>query len=202
MKFLSVKLGAILIGLIIFGYVGCSRGPRYWTKADYDPDIYRRDESFCQQQGKRGANKSLDAKEIYRECMYALGYFRTKGKWAGVKVGEVWRHYFSNGDYLAYYDAWSIIPLPKDVFTVWVRWNLRSKRFMREFVREHGNKFENLSYIKQSVEVNCLENKIRSLSMATYDNEGILILSSYSPWKLSLSIPKLESDSLCKKVCK
>ncbi len=203
MKRLPVKLGVILIGLIIFGYAGCSGSRKHWIKADYDPDIYRRDESFCQQQGRRGANKSVNASEIYRQCMYTLGYFLTqeKGKWAGVKFGEVWKYYFSHPEYLAYYDAQSLTRRPEDIFTVWVRWNL-SKRFVREFVREHGNKFENLSYIKQSVEVNCLEKKTRSLSMATYDNEGTLILSSYRPWDWSLMIQKLENYSLCKEVCK
>jgi hypothetical protein len=134
--------------------------------------------------------------------MYTLGYFLSpeKGKWAGVEVGEVWKYFFSNAEYFAYYDAQSITP-PKNVFTVWVRWNL-SKRFVRKFVTEHGNKFENLSYIKQSVEVNCLEKKTRSFSVATYDNEGILILSSYDPWEWSLSIPRSENHSLCKEVCK
>jgi hypothetical protein len=135
--------------------------------------------------------------------MYSLGYFVTeeKEKWAGVKVGEIWKYYFSHAAYLAYYDAQSITPPPGDIFTVWVRWNL-SKRFVREFVREHGKKFEHLSYIKQSVEVNCLEKKTRSLSMATYNNEGILIFSSNRPWEWSLVIPELENYSLYKEVCK
>ena len=204
MKSLFGKVGVILIiGLAIFGYAGCSSSPKYWTKANYDPRIYRMDDSFCQQQGKRGSSKSVNAKEIYKQCMYSLGYFLTpeKGEWAGVKDGEVSKYYFSNVKYLAYYDAHSIILPPKDVFTVWVRWNL-SKRFVRKFVMEHGNKFEKLSYIKQSVEVNCLEKKTRSLSIATYDDEGILILSSYRPWEWSLSIPQLESYSLCEEVCK
>ncbi|HUL29519.1 MAG TPA: surface-adhesin E family protein [Thermodesulfobacteriota bacterium] len=203
MKSLSRKVGVILIGLAISGYGGCSSGPKYWTKADYDPDIYRMDESFCQQQGKRGADKSIKVNEIYKQCMYSLGYFLTpeKEKWAGVKDEEVWKYYFSNDDHWAYYDARTITLPSKDVITLWVRWNL-SKRFVREFEAEHGNEFENLSYIKQSVEVDCLEKKAHSLSMAIYDRKGILILSSDRPWEWSLSFPRLENHSLYKEVCK
>ncbi len=203
MKSLSVRLGVILIGFAIFGYAGCSSSPKHWMRADYNPETYRRDESFCREQGKRRADKSVNAKEIYKECMYTLGYFLTpeKGKWVGIKDGELWKYYFSNAEYLAYYDAQSITRPHEDIFTVWVRWNL-IKRFVREFVRKHGNKFENLSYIKQSVEVNCLEKKTRNLSMATYDDEGRLIISSYRPWEWGLVIPELENYSLFKEVCK
>jgi len=203
MKSLSVKLGVILIGLAIFGYVGCSSSRKHWIKANYDPDQYRKDESLCKQQGRLGADKSVSANEIYNQCMYSLGYFVTeeKEKWATVKVGEGWKYYFSHAAYLAYYDAQSITRPFENIVTVWVRWNL-SKRFVREFVREHGKKFENLSYIKQSVEVNCLEKKTHSLSMATYNNEGILIFSSNRPWEWSLVIPESESYSLYKEVCK
>jgi hypothetical protein len=171
-------------------------------KADYDPYIYQKDEFFCQKQGRLGVDKSISAKEIYEQCMYTLGYFLTKEKkkWAGIKVGEGWKYYFSHGAYLAYYDAKSMTRSSKDIVTVWVRWNL-SKKFVEEFVREHGNKFENLNYIKQSVEVSCLEKKTRRLSMATYNNEGILIFSSIRPWEWSLVIPELENYSLYKEVC-
>ena len=203
MKSLSVKLGVILIGLAIFGYVGCSSSRKHWIKANYDPDQYRKDESLCKQQGRLGADKSVSANEIYNQCMYSLGYFVTeeKEKWATVKVGEGWKYYFSHAAYLAYYDAQSITRPFENIVTVWVRWNL-SKRFVREFVREHGKKFENLSYIKQWVEVNCLEKKTHSLSMATYNNEGILIFSSIRPWEWSLVIPELDNYSLYKEVCK
>ena len=203
MKSLLGKLGVILIGLAIFGYVGCSSSRKHWIKANYDPDQYRKDESLCKQQGRLGADKSVSANEIYNQCMYSLGYFVTeeKEKWATVKVGEGWKYYFSHAAYLAYYDAQSITRPFENIVTVWVRWNL-SKRFVREFVREHGKKFENLSYIKQSVEVNCLEKKTHSLSMATYNNEGILIFSSNRPWEWSLVIPESESYSLYKEVCK
>ena len=172
-------------------------------KADYDPYTYQKDEFFCQKQGRLGADKSISAKEIYEQCMYTLGYFlsKEKGKWAGIEAGESWRYYFSHAAYLAYYDAHSSTRSSKDIVTVWVRWNL-SKNFVKEFVKEHGNKFENLSYIKQSVEVNCLEKKTRSLSMATYNNEGILIFSSIRPWEWNLVIPELENYSLYKEVCK
>lgn len=203
MRSLSSKLGIVLIGLAIFGYVGCSSSPKYWMKANYDPYIYQRDEFFCKEQGRLGASKSVNANEIYKQCMYTLGYFLTKekGKWAGVEVGERWKYYFSHAAHFAYYDAESITRPSEDIFTVWVRWNL-SEKFVEEFVGKHGKKFENLSYIKQSVEVKCLEKKTRSLSMATYNNEGILIFSSIRPWEWSLVIPELENDSLYKEVCK
>lgn len=204
MKSLLGKMGVILIaGITIFGYVGCSSSRKHWMKANYDPDIYREDESFCHQQGRFGASKSVSANEVYKQCMYTLGYFVTKekGKWAGVEVGEVWKYYFSNAGYFAYYNAQSITHPSKDVFIVWVRRNL-SERFVREFVREHGKQFEKLNYSKQSVEVNCFEKKTRSLSMATYNNEGILIFSSNRPWEWSFVIPGLENYSLCREVCK
>ncbi len=203
MKSFLARLGVTLIGVAIFGCAGCSSSPKYWMRANYDPNVFRKDESFCEEQGKRHADKSANADEIFKECMHTLGYFLTqeKEKWAGVKVGELWKYYFSNAEYLAYYDAQAIPRRPEDIFTVWVRWNL-SKKFVREFAREHGNKFENLSFIKQSVEVNCLEKRARSLSVETYDNGGRLIASSYRPWEWSLVIPASESYSLCKEVCK
>ena len=203
MKSFLGKLGVIFIGLTIFGYVGCSSSRKSWTKADYDPYIYQKDESFCQQQGRLGADKSVSANEIYKQCMYSLGYFvsEEKTKWVGVKIGEVWKYYFSQGPYLAYYDAQSIIRPPEDIFTVWVRWNL-SKRFVSEFVREHGNKFEKLSYIKQSVEVNCLEKKDRWLSWIDYDNKGKMINSFSSPSEWDFVTPESVGESLYEAVCK
>jgi hypothetical protein len=203
MKSLMGKLGGILIGLAIFGDMGCSSSPKYWMKADYDPYLYQRDEFFCRQQGRLGADKSISANEIFEQCMYTLGYFLTmeKGKWAGVKVGEGWKYYFSHAEYSAYYDAESITRSSEDIVTVWVRWNL-SEKFVKEFVKEHGKKFENLDYIKQLVEVDCLGKKTHSLSIATYNDEGILIFSSIRPWEWSLVIPELESYSLYKEVCK
>ncbi len=203
MNSLSVKFGVIVIGLTIFGYPGCSSSPKHWMRANYDPDTYRRDESSCRELGKRRADKSVNAAEIYKECMYTLGYFLTpeKEKWVGIKDGEVWRYYFSNSEYFAYYHAQVLICRPENILTIWVRWNL-SKKFVREFVKKHRNKFEDLSYIKQSVEINCLEKKTRSLSIETYDNEGRLIFSSYRPWEWGLVIPELENHSLCKEVCK
>jgi hypothetical protein len=112
-----------------------------------------------------------------------MGYFITKEKengqsqsWGSLEI------LFSNPGYFAYYDAGSITRPSEDIVKVWVRWNLR-KKFVEEFVREHGKKFENLNYIKQSVEVSCFEKKTHSLSMATYNNEGILIFSSIRPWE-------------------
>jgi Surface-adhesin protein E len=203
MKSLLGKLGVILIGLATFGNAGCSSSPKYWMKADYDPYIYQRDEFFCKEQGRLGAHKSISTKEVYEQCMYTLGYFLTKEKekWAGVKVGEGWKYYFSHAEYLAFYDAKSITRPYKDIVTVWVRWNL-SKKFVGDFVREHGKEFENLSYIKQWVEVSCLEKKTNILSLATYNNEGILIFSSIRPWEWSLVIPELDNYSLYKEVCK
>lgn len=196
------KLGIILVGLTAFGYAGCGSSPKHWMKANYDPGIYLKDESFCREQGKRRADKSVNANELYKECMYTLGYFLTpeKGKWAGVKNGEAWKYYFSDADYVAYYDARGLTHGPENNF-VKVRWNL-SKTFVREFVRKHGNKFENLAYIKQAVGVNCLERKTHNLSLETYDTEGRLIFSSYRPWEWSVVIPELESHSLCREVCK
>ncbi len=76
MKSLSVKLGVILIGLIIFVCVGCSSSRKYWTKENLDPEQYRKDKSYCHEQERSGAYKSegLDKKEAYKQCMYSLGY--------------------------------------------------------------------------------------------------------------------------------
>jgi hypothetical protein len=66
--------------------------------------------------------------------MYSLGYFVTeeKEKWAGVKVGEIWKYYFSHAAYLAYYDAQSITPPPGDIFTGWVYKTIGGSKLFRK----------------------------------------------------------------------
>lgn len=76
MKYLSVKLGIVLLGLIIFGCTGCSSSRRYWTKENLNPEQYRKDKSYCQEQARSGAYNSegIDKKHAYKQCMYSLGY--------------------------------------------------------------------------------------------------------------------------------
>jgi len=69
------KLGVILIGVIIFGSVGCS-SRKYWTKENLDPEQYRKDEFYCKEKARSSAYKSegIDKKQAYKQCMYSLGY--------------------------------------------------------------------------------------------------------------------------------
>ena len=59
--------------------VGCSGSRKYWTKENLDPEQFRKDESYCQEQAKSGAYKS-DMKQIFKQCMYSLGYIFVEEK--------------------------------------------------------------------------------------------------------------------------
>ena len=75
------KLGVILIGVIIFGSVGCS-SRKYWTKENLDPEQYRKDEFYCKEKARSSAYRSegINMTEIYKECMYSLGYIFVEEK--------------------------------------------------------------------------------------------------------------------------
>ncbi len=60
--------------------MGCSSSRKYWTKENFDPEQYRKDESFCKEQAGSGSYKSegIDMKEVYKQCMYSLGYIHVE----------------------------------------------------------------------------------------------------------------------------
>jgi hypothetical protein len=62
--------------------VGCSGSRKYWTKENLDPKQYRKDELYCQEQARSGAYKSegIDVKQVYKQCMYSLGYIFVEEK--------------------------------------------------------------------------------------------------------------------------
>jgi len=62
--------------------IGCSGSRKYWTKEDFDPEQYRKDEFYCQEQARVGGEKSdgINMKQIYKQCMYSLGYIFVEEK--------------------------------------------------------------------------------------------------------------------------
>ena len=69
-------------------------------------------------------------------------------------------------------------------------------------VGNFGKKYENLSHSIDLHEINCVEKKIRPLSVTDYDNKGGVIYSSSSPSKWDSIIPESMIEILYKEVCK
>lgn len=190
--------------------VGCSSSRKYWTKENYDPDQYRKDDFFCQQQGRLGAYKSdgiwyaINKNEIYKQCMYSLGYFiaEEKKKGGGPEFGGAgWKLLDSNEKSSGYYDAQKITRPSKNIVTVWVKVNFTKKGII-DYVGDSGEKYENLSNCIILNEINCVEKMTHSLSRTCYDNKGEVIYSSHSPSEWSFIIPESRGESLYKEVCK
>jgi len=112
-----------------------------------------------------------------------------------------WKLYSSNEYYYGYYDAQNIICPCENVVIVWTKSNF-TKRGVLNRVGDFGKKYENLSYTKVLMEINCAEKKLRRLSESSYDNEGNVIysLSSLSEW--DFIIPESPGEILYKEVCK
>ena len=72
----------MLLMVLCLLLVGCSGSRKYWTKENLDPEQYRKDESYCQEQARSGAYKSegINMKQVYKECMYSLGYIYVEEK--------------------------------------------------------------------------------------------------------------------------
>jgi Surface-adhesin protein E len=115
--------------------------------------------------------------------------------------GASWKFYGSTEDFEGYYDTQNIIHPSKNIVRVRVRLNITEKGVLY-FVRNLGNKYENVSYCINLNEINCLEKKYRSLSRDFYDNKGEVIISTRPPSKWNFITPESIGENLFKEVCK
>jgi len=115
--------------------------------------------------------------------------------------GEDWKLYGSNDRVFGYYDTQSITRPSQNVVIVWTRWDYKGKGVLF-MVGKFGKEYENLSYSKQFLEINCSERKNRGLSLINHDNKGNVIESTSSPSDWNYVTPGSLGESLYKEVCK
>jgi hypothetical protein len=133
-------------------------------------------------------------------AIFVIGCQKTVLKDESIKDVD-WKFYNSNEMYLTYYYTQNITHPSKNIVRVWDRWNLMEKGVLN-WVVKFGKEYENLSYLIILWEINCAEKKSRSLSEASYDNKGKVIISSSSPKEWDFIIPESMHESLYKAVCK
>jgi len=115
--------------------------------------------------------------------------------------GADWKLYFVHENLLAYYDAQSINHPSKNIIRVWTRWDYKEKGVLG-WVGKGGKKYENLSQSIILSEINCIEKKVRDMSVTSYDNRGDIIDSSNSPSEWNFIVPESNGENLYKEVCK
>jgi hypothetical protein len=115
--------------------------------------------------------------------------------------GADWKLYYSDEEYLGYYDTQNITRPSKDVVRVWTRWDFTEKGVLG-VVGVFGKKYENLSRSVISWEINCAEKKYRQLSSTRYDHKGSVISSKGIPSEWRFIIPESVAELLYEEVCK
>ena len=139
MKSLSVKLGVILIGLVIFTYV-----------------------------------------EVW---------------------GEDWKYIGETQGGVHYYDPTSITCPSKNIVRIWTKF-VYSEKAVIDTVRESGSRFKNLKYNLILFEFNCSNKMIRSLSIAFYSKDGLIIEDIFKTSEWDYIPPESAMETLRKAVCK
>ena len=115
--------------------------------------------------------------------------------------GADWKLLGSNEKISTYYDAQSVTLPSENIVRVWTKMNFTEEGVL-DWVGKFGKKYENLSHLKFLMEIDRAEKKSRRLSSTFYDNNGIVISSSYSPSEWEFIIPDSVVDSLYEEVCK
>jgi hypothetical protein len=115
--------------------------------------------------------------------------------------GADWKLYAAHESFLAYYDTQSITRPSKNIVRVQTRSDI-TERGVLYLMRERGNEYENLNHFIILSEINCIEKKVRSLSITYYDNKGGVIYSSSSPGQFDSIVPGTNVEILYKEVCK
>jgi len=115
--------------------------------------------------------------------------------------GASWKFYGSTEDFEGYYDTQNLTHPSKNIVGVRTRLNITEKGLLF-LVLNLGNKYKNVSYYVNSIEINCLEKEYRSLSRIFYDNKGEMIISTSPPSEWKFIIPESIGENLFKEVCK
>jgi len=97
--------------------------------------------------------------------------------------GADWKLYSTYENFLKYYDVQSVTRPSKNIVRVWERINYTDKG-VTWWVMKHGPGFKDVSLSTVLNEINCIEKKLRILSLIIYDNKGEVISSpsSSSEW--------------------
>jgi hypothetical protein len=100
-----------------------------------------------------------------------------------------------------YYDEKRVKRLSGKV-KVWtvIRWGDEFKSEVREKFPDIG--LEDLSFTKSLKEINCKEEKIRTLNSAAYAEDGTVLHTSDKPSDWTYIIPDSHADKLKRHVCK
>jgi hypothetical protein len=91
--------------------------------------------------------------------------------------GADWRVYAGTDDGIFYYDAENVIRPSNDTVRIWHK-VVFSEKGIRGAVNTFGKDYENLDYSISLREINCVEKKIRSLSVTYYSKEGAVLDSA------------------------
>ena len=115
--------------------------------------------------------------------------------------GAEWKFYTESENEKFFCDVESITKPSKNIVKVWVKMEY-TDRGVNEMVKELGKKYENISYTKSLEEINCSDNKSRTLSLNDYSKEGKIIFGSNRENEWEYIVPESVTDTLRKAVCK
>jgi hypothetical protein len=115
--------------------------------------------------------------------------------------GADWKLYSNNENFIGYYDAQSITSPSQNIVRVWTRLVYTEKGVLG-MVGKFGKGYENLNYLKNLNEINCLEKKFRILSVFYCYNKESVINSIRFPSEWVFVVPESIMENLYKEVCK
>ena len=116
--------------------------------------------------------------------------------------GTDWEYVERTDEQVVSYDTESITRPSKDTVTVSVS-TVFSEKGINRHVKEFGERYGNLSHVKDLLEFNCVEKKTRILQTTLYSKDGnILVSDTSSELEWRFIIPDSLGETLYKKVCK
>lgn len=119
----------------------------------------------------------------------------------GDVYGADWSLYASDKDGSYYLDAQSITRPSKNIVRVWEKWNFTEKGVMH-LLEKFGEKYQNLSHTIFLNEVDCIEKKLRNLSLTYYDKEGKVMWVHEKSSEWQFLIPESRGEYLYEIICK
>ena len=111
--------------------------------------------------------------------------------------GADWKFISSTDLYECFYDAENMTRSSKNIVGVWTKL-VYTERGITGIAKEFGKHYENLSYSLQSWEVDCRAKTERILFNNRYSVEGNLISTKSAKERLSETIGKSLSETVCK----
>jgi hypothetical protein len=102
-----------------------------------------------------------------------------------------------------YYDKENIVKIDKDIIKIWVR-VVFSEKGKKDFIKENGKEYENISHILSHVNLNCSSREYYEVYASLYDISGKSIEGSEgSPDpKWNPIVPRTSGEALYNAVCK